>query len=204
MDIDSCRDVLVTGCDIDCNDDCISIKSGKDEDGRRVNRPCENVVIEKTRFAYGHGGVAIGSETSGGIRAITVRNCIAEAGNWAPVRIKSQPTRGGIIEDIEYRDFELRSVKQAFEFDLEWNMRIATPEAARKAPTVRHVRIVGVHGTASTVGKIHGLADSPVRGVTFVDCRVTADTGLVIDHAEEISTAGLALAVKSGAPIIWK
>ncbi len=66
MDIDSCRHVLVTGCDFDCNDDCISIKSGKDEDGRRVNRPCEDVVIEKTRFAYGHGGAAIGSETSGG------------------------------------------------------------------------------------------------------------------------------------------
>src|SRR5476651_759973 len=50
MDIDSCNHVHVTGCDIDCNDDCISIKSGKDADGLRVNRPSENILIEKTRF----------------------------------------------------------------------------------------------------------------------------------------------------------
>jgi polygalacturonase len=89
IDIDSCRKVRVSGCDIDCNDDCISLKSGKDEDGLRVNRPCEEVVIEKTRFAYGHGGAAMGSETSGGIRNVEVRDCVAEAGNLAPIRFKS-------------------------------------------------------------------------------------------------------------------
>ncbi len=204
MDVDSCNGVLITGCDFDCNDDCISIKSGKDEDGRRVNRPCENIVIEKTRFAYGHGGAAMGSETSGGIRHVEVRDCVAEAGNWAPVRIKTQPTRGAVVEDIVYRNLELHDVKQAFEFDLEWNMRIATPEAQRKVPTVRNVRIIGAHGTAGSVGKIHGLPDSLVQDVVFQDCTITAERGLVIDHAKDIDTAGLALTVKTGEPIVWK
>ena len=204
MDVDSCRDVLITGCDIDCNDDCISLKSGKDEDGRRVNRPCENIVIEKTRFAYGHGGAAMGSETSGGIRHVEVRDCVAEAGNWAPVRIKTQPTRGAVVEDIVYRNLELHDVKQAFEFDLEWNMRIATPEAQRNVPTVRNVRLINVHGTADFVGKIHGLPDSLVRDVKFENCSITAQRGLVIDHAQNIDTAGLTLNVKTGEPITWK
>lgn len=204
MDIDSCRHVLVSGCDLDCNDDCISIKSGKDEDGRRVNRPCEDVVIEKTRFAYGHGGAAIGSETSGGIRRVEVRDCVAEAGNWAPVRIKTQPTRGGVVEDITYRNLELHGVKQAFEFDLEWNMKIATPAARRCVPTVRNVKIIGAHGTAEFVGKIHGLPDSFVDGVTFQDCSITADRGLVVDHARNIDVTGLKLQVRDGAPITWK
>ena len=91
MDIDSCRKVLVTGCDFDCNDDCISIKSGKDEDGRRVARPCEDIVVEKTHFRYGHGGVAMGSEVTGGIRNVEVRQCVMDADNWAPIRFKSQP-----------------------------------------------------------------------------------------------------------------
>ena len=108
MDIDSCRRVLVTGCYFDCNDDCISLKSGKDEDGLRVARPCEDIVIEKTIFAYGHGGAAMGSETSGGIRNVEVRDCIAEANNWAPIRFKSQPSRGGVVENITYRNIELR------------------------------------------------------------------------------------------------
>ena len=57
---------------IDVNDDCISIKSGKDADGLRVNRPAEDILIENSHFAYGHGGVAMGSETSGGIRNVEV------------------------------------------------------------------------------------------------------------------------------------
>ena len=70
---------------IDVNDDCISIKSGKDADGLRVNRPAEDIVIENSHFAYGHGGVAMGSETSGrGFRNVEVRNCVSDSGNWAP------------------------------------------------------------------------------------------------------------------------
>jgi len=104
IDIDSCKQVRVNRVYIDVNDDCISIKSGKDADGLRVNRPAENIVIENSHFAYGHGGVAMGSETSGGIRNVEVRNCVADSGNWAPIRFKTQPSRGGVVENITYRD----------------------------------------------------------------------------------------------------
>lgn len=202
MDVDSCKNVLITGCDFDVNDDCISIKSGKDEDGRRVNRPCEDLVIEKTRFAYGHGGAAMGSETSAGIRNVEVRDCVAEAGNWAPVRIKTQPSRGGVVENITYRNIELRGVRLAFEFDLEWNMRINVAGDMRMPPIVRNVKIVNVSGEANAVGKIHGLRDSFVDGVIFEHCDVTAQRGLVIDNARNIDTAGLTLHVAEGEPIV--
>lgn len=202
MDIDSCRHVLVTGCDFDCNDDCLSIKSGKDEDGRRVNRPCEDVVIEKTRFAYGHGGAAMGSETSGGIRNIEVRDCVAEAGNWAPIRFKSQPSRGGIVENITYRNLELRGVRQALEFELEWNMKINTAGSARMPPVVRNVVLINVHGSAQVVGKIAGLTDSPIDGIRFQNCEITAKKGLVIGCARNVDTSGLTLHVADGPAII--
>lgn len=204
MDIDSCRHVLVTGCDFDCNDDCVSIKSGKDEDGRRVNRPSEDIVIEKTRFAYGHGGAAMGSETSGGIRNVEVRDCVAEAGNWAPVRIKTQPSRGGVVENITYRNLEYRGVRQAFEINLEWNMKINVAGNERVPPTVRNIRIIGVHGTAEAGGIIHGIPDSFVTGVKFEGCDLTAQKGLVISNARAIDTSGLKLHVTQGAPIVRK
>ena len=204
MDVDSCRKVLITGCDFDCNDDCLSIKSGKDEDGRRVNRPCEDLIVEKTRFAYGHGGAAMGSETSGGIRNVEVRDCISEAGNWAPIRFKTQPSRGGVVENITYRNIELRDVKQAFEFDLEWNMRINVAGDTRVPPTVRNVKIINVHGTASSVGKIHGLKDSFIDGVVFEKCEITAAHGLVIDNARNVDTTGLVLHVAEGEAIVRK
>lgn len=79
IDIDSSNKIHVTGTFIDVNDDCISIKSGRDEDGWRVNRPAEDILIEKCHFAYGHGGVAIGSEMSGGIRNIEIRDCLVDS-----------------------------------------------------------------------------------------------------------------------------
>ena len=204
MDVDSCHQVLISGCDIDCNDDCISIKSGKDEDGRRVNIPCEDVTIEKTRFAYGQGGAAMGSETSADIRRVEVRDCVAELDNWAPIRIKSQPSRGGVIEDITYRNIELRGIRRAFEFDLAWNMRINNPASARVPPVMRRIRLINVHGTAKSGGIIRGLPESPIDGVTFENCAVAADTGLVITNARNIDTSGLALTAKEGLPITVK
>ena len=162
IDVDSCKHVRIARCDIDVNDDCISIKSGRDEDGLRVNRPSEYIVIEHCRFGYGHGGVAMGSETSGGIRHVEVRNCIAEAGNWAPVRFKSQPSRGGIVEDIVYRDLQVHDVRQVFDFNMEWRMVAPIAPPAKVLPLVRDVKLINISGTANSGGIIHGLAGSPI------------------------------------------
>jgi polygalacturonase len=202
MDIDSSRHVRVTGCTFECNDDCISIKAGKDEDGLRVNRPSEDIVIEKTRFAYGHGGVAMGSEVSGGIRRVEVRDCVVEAGNWAPIRFKSQPSRGGVVEDIVYRNIEIRDARQAVEFNLEWRMVPPLAPPARVLTQVRNVQLINVTGTANSVGVLHGLKDSPITGVRFENCRLTAQRGLVLENTRDIDTSGLKLDVKSGDPIM--
>ncbi|MGA2053540.1 MAG: glycosyl hydrolase family 28 protein, partial [Opitutales bacterium] len=140
MDIDSCSHILVNGCYFECNDDCLSIKAGKDADGLRVNRPSEYITIEHTHFAFGEGGAAMGSETSGGIRHILVRDCLFSDDNWAPIRFKSQPSRGGIVEDITYRNITLDHTRQAFEFNLEWDMRISNgAPPASVLPIVRNV-----------------------------------------------------------------
>jgi polygalacturonase len=201
IDIDSCRRVRVTGCDIDCNDDCISLKSGKDEDGLRVNRPCEEIVIEKTRFAYGHGGAAMGSETSGGIRNVEVRDCVAEAGNWAPIRFKSQPSRGGVVENITYRNLQLRGARQAFEFNLAWRMVPPLAPPAKVLPVVRNVKMINISGTVDSAGLIHGLQGSPIRDVTFENCRLAAQRGLMVDNVTNMDYSGLHLEVKSGEAI---
>lgn len=129
IDICSSKNIHISGTYIDVNDDCISIKSGKDEDGRRVKRPSENILIEKCHFAYGHGGVAMGSETSGGIKNIMITDCLIDAGNWAPIRFKSQPSRGGVVENITYQNLKLRNTKKAFEFNMAWRMVNPKPPA---------------------------------------------------------------------------
>ena len=198
IDIDSSRHVRVNNVYIDVNDDCISIKSGKDADGLRVNRPAEDIVIENSHFAYGHGGVAMGSETSGGIRNVEVRNCISDSGNWAPIRFKTQPSRGGVVEDITYRDMKLHETRQAFEFNLEWRMVPPIAPPAKVLPVVRNVKIINVSGDVQSVGIIHGLADSPIQGITFENCKIAAQKGFKIEHARNVDLKGLSLDVKEG------
>jgi polygalacturonase len=202
IDVDSCRGVRIARVDIDVNDDCISIKSGKDADGRRVNRPCEDVIVENSIFRYGHGGVAMGSETTGGIRNVETRDCIMEADNWAPIRFKSQPSRGGVVENITYRDVELKDTRQAFEFNMEWRMVPPIAPPAEVLPVVRNVRIINVSGTTASVGLIHGLKDSPIQGVTFENCHVRAKRGLVVENVANLDLSGLDLQVEEGEAVI--
>jgi exo-poly-alpha-galacturonosidase len=201
IDIDSSKHVRVNNVYIDVNDDCISIKSGKDADGLRVNRPAEDIVIENSHFAYGHGGVAMGSETSGGIRNVEVRNCVSDSGNWAPIRFKTQPSRSGVVENITYRDMKLHETRQAFEFNLEWRMVPPIAPPAKVLPVVRNVRIINVSGDVTSVGVIHGLADSPIRDIHFENCQITAQRGFKLEHARNVDLSGLKLDVKDGEAI---
>ena len=80
-DPESCTDVLIKDCTFDTGDDCIAIKSGRNSDGRRVNVPCENIVIQNCQMKDGHGGVTIGSEISGSVRNVFAENCNMDSPN---------------------------------------------------------------------------------------------------------------------------
>lgn len=198
IDIDSSRHVRIRHTDIDVNDDCISIKSGRDADGLRVNRPSEDIIIENCRFGYGHGAVTMGSETSGGIRRVTVRDCVVEAGNWAAVRFKTQPSRGGIVENIVFRNIELRGVNKAFEMNMAWtSSRGVLGAPAAVLPIFRKIQLINVSGTSETGGIIRGLKDSPVDNVKFRNCRLTATKDLVVENATNIDRSGLKINFKA-------
>jgi hypothetical protein len=119
IDVDSSSWVLIENCDIDCNDDNFCLKAGRDWDGLRVNRPTEYVVIRKSIARRGAGLVTLGSETSGGIRHIFATDLIARNTDNG-LRIKSATTRGGTIEDIYFQNSVLDSVKNVFQFNLNW------------------------------------------------------------------------------------
>jgi exo-poly-alpha-galacturonosidase len=201
IDIDSSRHVHINHVFIDDNDDCISIKSGKDADGLRVNRPAEDILIENSHFAYGQGGVAMGSETSGGIRNVTTLNCLFDDGNWAPIRFKSQPSRGGVVENITYKDLVLHSTRQAFEMNEEWRMVGPRLPDSNPLPVVRNVKIINVSGDVQSVGAIHGLPGAPIQGVVFENCHIAASRGFRLDHARGVNMTGLTLTVQQGEAI---
>ncbi len=95
-DPESCTGVVIDGVTFDTGDDCIAIKSGRDADGRRVNVPSQNVVIQNCTFANGHGGITIGSEMTGGVKNVYARDLSMNSANLqAGHRIKTNTLRGG-------------------------------------------------------------------------------------------------------------
>jgi polygalacturonase len=110
-DPESCRDVLIEKCTFDTGDDCIALKSGRNEDGRRLHTPIENVVIRDCDMRDGHGGVVIGSEISGGARNIFAEKCRMDSPRLDRVlRFKNNAARGGVIERIAMRDVTVGEV----------------------------------------------------------------------------------------------
>jgi polygalacturonase len=96
---DSCSNVRISDCYIDVGDDCVTIKSGSEEDGRAMLRASENITITNCTMLHGHGGVVIGSETSGGVRNVVISNCVF-CGTDRGIRLKSRRGRGGVVEDV--------------------------------------------------------------------------------------------------------
>jgi unsaturated rhamnogalacturonyl hydrolase len=113
-DPESCRNVLIEDCVFNTGDDCIAIKSGRNNDGRRVGKASENVAIRRCTMKDGHGGVVIGSEISGGCRNVFVEDCTMDSPNLDRVlRLKSNAVRGGVIKNILVRNIKVGQVRDA-------------------------------------------------------------------------------------------
>ncbi|MBO3748474.1 carbohydrate-binding protein [Streptosporangiaceae bacterium NEAU-GS5] len=120
VDPDSCTDVHIHDCRFDTNDDCIPIKSGRDQDGRRVNLPCQNIVIENCKFSGRWGGVTIGSEASGGVRNVYAQDCQVNPTDFPgrfpckyALYVKTSFNRGGFIENVHLRRITGRALERA-------------------------------------------------------------------------------------------
>ena len=100
-DPESCRDVLIENCVFVTGDDCIAIKAGRNDDGRRVAVPSENIIIRGCQMKDGHGGITLGSEISAGVRNVFAMNCNLSSPRLDHgLRFKNNAMRGGVLESI--------------------------------------------------------------------------------------------------------
>jgi polygalacturonase len=167
---ESCRDVLIEACSFDTGDDCIALKSGRNEDGRRVGVPVENVVVRDCVMKDGHGGVVIGSEISGGARNVFAERCRMSSPNLdRALRIKTNSVRGGVVEGVYMRDVTVGEVAEAV---LTVNFFYEEGDAGDHPPVVRDVELRNVTSQKSRHALLlRGYAHAPVRDVSIVDCR---------------------------------
>jgi polygalacturonase len=112
-DPDSCADVLIENCTFRTGDDAIAIKSGRDQDGWKVGRASENIVIRHVTMGSKHSGLCIGSEMSGGVRNVFVEDCQAESVSSA-FYFKANLDRGGLVEHVRVRRIQAAQVREGF------------------------------------------------------------------------------------------
>ncbi len=178
LDVDSCSHVVISDCRFDVGDDCLCLKSGIDEDGRRVGRPTEYVTVTNCIMQRGHGGIVMGSETAGGIRHVVVTGCLF-IGTDRGIRIKTNRARGGGVEDVDIRGIQMRDVLCPIVMNTfyrhgidESNPLLTSPDAVpvtEGTPVVRRISIsdVTARGVQAAAAFLYGLPEMPIEDVVL-------------------------------------
>jgi polygalacturonase len=202
--VDSSRFVHLTDDYIDTGDDGIVIKSGKDADGLRVNRPTEDVTITGCTVHHAHGAVTIGSETSGGVRNIAASN-ITAVDTEAGIRIKSRRGRGGVVSNLRFSNWTMRNVGTAIDVTNFYMMegetkesRVAMPKSVT-TPAFENIAIDGVTiDGARKLIDVDGLPESPIDGLRITDVIGTGTVGAHLVHASGMELHNVQLNVDKG------
>jgi polygalacturonase len=178
LDIDSCLNVRISDCHFDVGDDCVVLKSGINEDGRKYNTPTKNVTITNCTMHHGHGGVVFGSENSGGIENVTVSNCVFD-GTDRGIRIKTNRERGSYIRNILVNNIWMDDVLCPIAINSFYRHGVSrsnphlldakTIPVTEKTPVVEKIRISNVtaRNCSAAAGFIYGLPEMPIKDVAI-------------------------------------
>ena len=216
LDIESCSNVVVTGCSFDVGDDAMCIKSGRDEEGRKRAMPTQNVVIRDCRVYHGHGGFVIGSEMSGGARNIMVDNCLF-IGTDTGLRFKSTRGRGGTVEDIFIRNIGMADIPgDAITFDLYYGgkapLEVAgkggnqtaapIPAVDETTPSFRNISVEGVtcNGAKRAI-YMNGLPEMPIKDIKISRSTFKAQEGAILNYTDGLTLDGVKITAADGKAI---
>lgn len=178
VDIDSSREVRISDSFFSTGDDAICLKSGKDADGRRVNRITENVAITNTTVQHGHGAVVLGSETAGGIRNVVASNIVSQHTDKG-VRIKSTRGRGGVVENIRFDNWIIEDPAGAAIEVTNYYTRAPEEPVSARTPIFRNFAISRMTINRAPIAvTIEGLPEMPVSGLRLMDIVASAKAGL--------------------------
>ena len=182
---ESCSNVHISNCTIDVGDDCLTLKSGTEDDELQKQFPCENIVVTNCTMLNGHGGVVIGSEMSGGVKNVTISNCVF-SGTDRGIRIKTRRKRGGYIEDVIISNILMDHVIVPFVIngyyqcgagvdfgDMSlFSLEKLPPQSG--TPYIKNINISNIRAknVTASAGYIYAIPEMPVDGLTVTNYSV--------------------------------
>lgn len=181
VDPECSRNVLIEDCYFQTGDDCIAIKSGRNQDGRRIGVPTENVVIRRNHFSNGHGGITIGSEISGGVHNVLAEDNSFDSPNLDyPIRFKTNAKRGGSLTNIYVRNSIVNKSRIAV---IHADFFYEEGRNGKHLPELKNIAIDGFKTKAggSIDAKypfyLKGFADAPITNVVFRNMNIARVKG---------------------------
>jgi len=204
---ESCRNVQIINCRVDVGDDCVTLKSGIDEKGRRMGRPDENITIANCVMKKGHGGVTIGSEMSGGIHNVTVVNCVFQ-GTDIGIRIKAQRGRGNVVEGLTVANIVMQDVPHPFIITTFYHGNDKPGDVFPVDEGTPHFRDflfsnITARG-AEDAGSITGLREMPIEDISFSHVHIQAAKGFTCTNARDISFPDVVINTDAGPALILR
>lgn len=220
LDLESCKNALIVNSTFDVGDDGICLKSGKDEDGRRRARPCENVVVDGCTVFKGHGGFVVGSEMSGGVRNVAVSNC-QFLGTDVGLRFKSKRGRGGIVENIWIRNVSMMDIPtEPVTFNLYYGGKSAVEvlesgEAIpakvdpmpvdESTPCFRNIHISGlVCSNARRALFFNGIPEMPIDQIVLENIDITSQIGAEFVYSRNITLKNVNIHTETGEKLVTR
>ena len=211
LDPEACDIVNIIGCKFSVGDDCIAIKSGKIEIGRKYKQPADHHTIRNCIMQFGHGAITLGSEMAGGVKNLTVNRCIFNHTDRG-LRIKTRRGRGkdAVIDGVLFENIKMDGVLTPIVINMWYNCcdpdRFSEYNTTReKLPvddrtphlgkfTFRDMECLNCHVAACYCD---GLPEMPIDDITVENIRFTYDPDAqegvpaMRNNAEKMCRAGM-------------
>jgi polygalacturonase len=183
------KNVWIKNTIFDTGDDCIAIKSGRDNDGRRVAIKSENIIVQDCKMYDGHGGVTIGSEISAGVSNVYVENCVMDSPELdRAIRIKSNSRRGGLIENVFVRNITVGQVKESV-LGIDLHYGVHGNQTGTFMPQVQNIFI---ENSSVKNGGLYGILAKghkgyPINNIRFKEVTIEkVETDYSIENVENL------------------
>lgn len=176
IDPESCSRVNITNVWFYTGDDNIAMKSGRNKEGNELDKPNSYIRVTDTTAENCKGGYCIGSEMAAGAHDVLFQN-VSTTGylNLPGLWIKAPKARGGVIEDITYRDCDINGASRGISFELAYDdgNGFTNVNPAKDIPYVRNIMLDNVYGSNRNGIYLLGDASRKITGITLRGVNLT-------------------------------
>jgi DNA sulfur modification protein DndE len=218
LDLESCKNALVEDCNFDTGDDGITIKSGRDAEGRKRGMPTQDIIVNNCIVYHSHGGFVVGSEMSGGANNLFVSNCTF-IGSDIGLRFKTTRGRGGVVENIYVNNVNMKDIPaEAILFDMYYAAKdpVVLAGEKREPPAIEfktvdestpqfrnfYFRNITCNGAAKGIF-VRGIPEMHVKNVLIENAVLQADEGIDIQEASGITLNNITMISKNTNPVAY-